>query len=139
MFYGSCTHTSCCCLCLFRRAKCVTQGLVQSTQDAERNAPRKFKHFPFDVACVQCGHPHSHQQVPFACVPRPVWIGPYHHTQNTFLRGLVVHACFKRPGALSQHFVTMQCQSVTPPPPRPNMIPRHPNFFLLLLFGISGC
>ena len=24
--------------------------------------------FSFDVACMQCGHPHSHQQVPFACV-----------------------------------------------------------------------
>ncbi len=41
-------------------------------------------HKSFDVACVQCGHPHSHQQIPFACgalhvasrVPRPVWIGP---------------------------------------------------------------
>ncbi len=29
---------------------------------------RKFKCFSFDVACVQCGHPYSHQQVPFACV-----------------------------------------------------------------------
>ncbi len=29
---------------------------------------RKFECFSFDVACVQCGHPHSHQQVPFACV-----------------------------------------------------------------------
>ena len=31
----------------------------------------KFQHFSFDVACMQCmqcGHPHSHQQVPFACV-----------------------------------------------------------------------
>ncbi len=28
----------------------------------------KFEHFSFDVACVQCGHPHSHQQVPFACI-----------------------------------------------------------------------
>ena len=37
--------------------------------------------FSFDVACVQCGHPHLHQQVPFARVAlrvalRPVWIGP---------------------------------------------------------------
>ncbi len=32
----------------------------------------------FDVACVQCGHSHSQQQVPFArVVPvRPVWIRP---------------------------------------------------------------
>ena len=41
---------------------------------------RKFECKSFDVACVQCGHPHSHQQVPFACVARararPVWIGP---------------------------------------------------------------
>ncbi len=29
---------------------------------------RKLEHFSFDIACVQCGHPHSHQQVPFACV-----------------------------------------------------------------------
>ncbi len=29
---------------------------------------RKFQCFSFDVACVQCGHPHSHQQVLFACV-----------------------------------------------------------------------
>ena len=28
----------------------------------------KFECFSFVVACVQCGHPHSHQQVPFACV-----------------------------------------------------------------------
>ena len=28
----------------------------------------KFKCFSFDVACVQCGHPHSHQQVPFPCI-----------------------------------------------------------------------
>ena len=38
----------------------------------------KFERFSFDVACMQCGHPHSHQQVPFACIARarPVWIGP---------------------------------------------------------------
>ncbi len=29
---------------------------------------RKFECFFFDVASVQCGHPHSHQQVPFACI-----------------------------------------------------------------------
>ncbi len=29
---------------------------------------RKLERFSFDVACMQCGHPHSHQQVPFACV-----------------------------------------------------------------------
>ena len=28
----------------------------------------KLERFSFDVACMQCGHPHSHQQVPFACV-----------------------------------------------------------------------
>ena len=32
----------------------------------------------FDVACVQCGHPHSHQLVPFVCIARarPVWMRP---------------------------------------------------------------
>ena len=29
----------------------------------------KFERFSFDVTCMQCGHSHSHQQVPFACVP----------------------------------------------------------------------
>ena len=28
----------------------------------------KLECFSFDVAWVQCGHPHSHQQAPFACV-----------------------------------------------------------------------
>ncbi len=28
----------------------------------------KLEHFSFDVACVQCGYPHSHQQVQFARV-----------------------------------------------------------------------
>ncbi len=28
----------------------------------------KFECFSFDVAYMQCGHPHSHQQVPFACI-----------------------------------------------------------------------
>ncbi len=28
----------------------------------------KLEHFSFDVASVQCGHPHSHRQVPFARV-----------------------------------------------------------------------
>ena len=43
----------------------------------------KLEPFPFDVSCMQCGYPYSHQQVPFACIalriasPRPVWIGPY--------------------------------------------------------------
>ena len=26
----------------------------------------KLQCFSFDVACMQCGHPYSHQQVPFA-------------------------------------------------------------------------
>ena len=30
--------------------------------------PGKFEHFSFDVACLQCGHSHSHQQVPFTCI-----------------------------------------------------------------------
>ena len=38
---------------------------AQSTQDAMR---AQIKRFSFDIACVQCGHPHSLQQVPFACV-----------------------------------------------------------------------
>ncbi len=39
---------------------------------------RKLDRFSFDVACVQCGYSHSHQQVPFACVARarPVWMRP---------------------------------------------------------------
>ncbi len=41
---------------------------------------RKNKCKSFDVACMQCGHSHSHQQVPFAWVARararPVWIRP---------------------------------------------------------------
>ncbi len=28
----------------------------------------KLERFSFDVACLQCGHPYSHQQVPFACI-----------------------------------------------------------------------
>ncbi len=28
----------------------------------------KLDCFSFDVACMQCGHPHSCQQVPFACI-----------------------------------------------------------------------
>ena len=39
---------------------------AQSTQDAGRDA-LKFEHFSFDVACMQCGHPYSYQQVPFVC------------------------------------------------------------------------
>ncbi len=40
---------------------------AQSTQDEGCDAC-KFERFSFDVACVQCGHPHSHRQIPFACV-----------------------------------------------------------------------
>ncbi len=32
------------------------------------DARRKLECFSFDVACEQCGYPHSHQQVPFACI-----------------------------------------------------------------------
>ncbi len=35
------------------------------TRDATR---AQIRTFPFDVACLQCGHPHSHQQVPVACM-----------------------------------------------------------------------
>ena len=40
---------------------------------------RKFERKIFDVASVQCGHSHSHQQAPFACVARerPVWMRSY--------------------------------------------------------------
>ncbi len=41
---------------------------AQSTQDAGRNVCANWNVFSFDVACVQCGHPHSQQQVPFARV-----------------------------------------------------------------------
>ena len=37
---------------------------------------RKFAGSSFDVACIQCEHSHSQQQVPFACVCAQVWIGP---------------------------------------------------------------
>ena len=39
---------------------------------------RKFEHKSSDVACMQCGHPHSHQLVPFALrrVEHPVWMRP---------------------------------------------------------------
>ncbi len=30
---------------------------------------RKLECFSFDVACMQCGHPHLHEQVPFARIP----------------------------------------------------------------------
>ncbi len=35
-------------------------------------------HNSFDIACIQCGHSHSQQQIPFAYVsaPQAVWIGP---------------------------------------------------------------
>ncbi len=38
----------------------------------------------FDVACLQCGHSNSHQQVPFACVARvrPVWMRPWPDDQQ---------------------------------------------------------
>ena len=39
----------------------------------------KFAGTSSHVACIQCGHSHSQQQVPFACAfpLRPVWFGPY--------------------------------------------------------------
>ena len=39
---------------------------------------RKSEHKSFHVACMQCGHPHSHQHFPFALcrVARPVWMRP---------------------------------------------------------------
>ncbi len=37
------------------------------TRDGTRST-RKLECFSFYVACMQCGHPHSHQQVLFACI-----------------------------------------------------------------------
>ncbi len=41
-----------------------------------RTPARKFERKSFDVACVQCGHSHSHQQVPFSrdVRTRSVWM-----------------------------------------------------------------
>ena len=41
-----------------------------------RPHPHRTRARKFDVACVQCGHPHSRTQVPFALrrVARPVWM-----------------------------------------------------------------
>ncbi len=40
----------------------------QQRPNPPRTHARKFERKSFDVACVQCGYSHSHQQVPFACV-----------------------------------------------------------------------
>ncbi len=37
-------------------------------QESSSSRARKLERFSFDVACLQCGHLHSHQQVPFAGV-----------------------------------------------------------------------
>ena len=70
------------------RVQKFTKPLAQSTLDAGHDAAQ-IRSFSFDVACVQCGHPHSHQQAPFACivhrVPPPVWIGPFMHNVKTLL------------------------------------------------------
>ncbi len=57
--------------------KILLLGPIHTGRIPERRA-RKFERFSFDVACLQCGHSHSHQQVPFASrgIARPVWIGP---------------------------------------------------------------
>ncbi len=49
----------------------VSRGVLrkaQSTQDAGCDTLANSNVFSFDVACMQCGHPNSHQQVPFACM-----------------------------------------------------------------------
>ncbi len=55
-----------------------SQGKVPFTCQHVGTRTRKFQRKSFDVACVQCGHSHSAEQVPFACVAhaRPVWIRP---------------------------------------------------------------
>ena len=57
----------------------TTLVLAQSTLNT-----CKFQRKSFDVACVQCGHSHSHEQVPFAYVApaRPVWFRPFPVFQN---------------------------------------------------------
>ena len=40
----------------------------KKTRQQLRPNPHWTQRKSFDVACVQYGHPHSHQQVPFACV-----------------------------------------------------------------------
>ncbi len=47
----------------------------------------KFERKSFDVACMQCGYSHSHQQVPFTCVARarPVWMRPQTLPLRSFL------------------------------------------------------
>ena len=66
---------------------------------------RKFEHFSFDVACLQCGHSHSHQQVPFACValhvPSCILCGLGHRLGNSSVRFL------ERPG-VRRYFYVMQ-------------------------------
>ncbi len=51
----------------------------------------QFECKSFDAACEQCGHPHSHQQVPFACVARarPVWMRPQPCPQLLHMRDLL--------------------------------------------------
>ena len=51
-----------------RKTHCAVSGSLLGPIHTGPGTRRvhKFQHFSFDVACVQCGHPHSHQQVPFA-------------------------------------------------------------------------
>ena len=46
----------------------VAQKPIQGPIHTTWTRPREFAVTSFDFACVQCGHSHSQQQVPFACV-----------------------------------------------------------------------
>ena len=63
--------------------QCSSKVSVRPNPHRTREATRvQIRTFFLWCCLVQSGHPHSHQQVPFACValhvasPHPVWIGP---------------------------------------------------------------
>ena len=103
IFGCQCPHRKQCCHSECKNTVCsrntVSPCLVFSVKRLRPHAPlslthtgraRKLERFSFDLACVQCGHSHSHQQVPFAWrrVMRPVWIRPYgQETQVSFPMG----------------------------------------------------
>ncbi len=67
----------------------------------------KLEHFSFNVACIQCGHPHSHQQVPFVCVAL--------HVASCILCGLGLwpchteHSAIRVAAALHVQFIVAPC------------------------------